>query len=95
MQGWRKANEDAHITALDIEPGVHFFAVFDGHGGCELAKFCEKHFVADLKADQAFQVKNYEMALRNTFLKIDKKLLSNDGKKELQKINKAFNQSQG
>ena len=54
MQGWRKSNEDAHITALDIEPGVHFFGVFDGHGGCEVAKFCEKHMVSDLKADKDF-----------------------------------------
>lgn len=45
MQGWRQANEDAHVTALDIIPGVSLFAVFDGHGGCEVAKFCENHIV--------------------------------------------------
>jgi len=83
MQGWRKSNEDAHVTALDIEPGIHLFGVFDGHGGCEVAKFCEKHIVADLKADKDFQNKNYEAALRNTFLKLDKKLLTAEGKKEL------------
>lgn len=54
MQGWRKSNEDAHITAMDIEPGVHLFAVFDGHGGVEVAKFCERHMVNDLKADKDF-----------------------------------------
>lgn len=59
------------------------FAVFDGHGGCEVAKFCEKYIVSELKADKDFQNRNYEAALRNVFLKIDKKLLTDSGKKEL------------
>ena len=54
MQGWRKSNEDAHITALDFEEGLSLFAVFDGHGGCEVAKFCEKHFIPELKKDKEF-----------------------------------------
>lgn len=65
------------------------FAVFDGHGGCEVAKFCEKHIVPELKADKDFQNKNYEAALRNVFLKIDRMLLTNEGKNELQKYSKA------
>ena len=75
MQGWRKSNEDAHITAVDFEPGLSLFAVFDGHGGIEVAKFCEEKFLDTLKADPEFESKNYETALRNTFLKIDKMLL--------------------
>jgi protein phosphatase 1G len=45
MQGWRKSNEDGHVTAVDFEPGHSIFAVFDGHGGVEVAKFCENHIV--------------------------------------------------
>lgn len=41
MQGWRKQNEDAHIIDVDMEPGVSLFAVFDGHGGPEVALFCK------------------------------------------------------
>jgi len=41
MQGWRKSNEDAHITAVEFDTGLSLFAVFDGHGGCEVAKYCE------------------------------------------------------
>lgn len=40
--------EDAHISKLDIEPGVSLFAVFDGHGGKEVAIFAEKHFQEEL-----------------------------------------------
>jgi serine/threonine protein phosphatase PrpC len=88
MQGWRKSNEDAHITAVDFEPGLSLFAVFDGHGGIEVAKFCEEKFLDTLKADPEFESKNYEAALRNTFLKIDKMLLQEDGKKTLGRIHK-------
>jgi len=54
MQGWRKSNEDAHVTALDIEKGVSYFCVFDGHGGSEVAKYVEKHIVKELKNDKEF-----------------------------------------
>lgn len=55
MQGWRKSNEDAHITAPDFLPGLSLFAVFDGHGGSEVAKYCGNHFVEELKNNPAFQ----------------------------------------
>ena len=54
MQGWRKSNEDAHITAIDFLPGISLFAVFDGHGGVEVAKYCDKHFVSILQEDEEF-----------------------------------------
>jgi len=76
MQGWRRSNEDAHICATDIEPGVHLFGVFDGHGGCEVAKFCAKHIVSELKSDFNFKNKNYPEALKNTFISLDLRLLT-------------------
>lgn len=54
MQGWRKSNEDAHITAVDFLPGFSLMAVFDGHGGSEVAKYCGTHFVEELKNDPSF-----------------------------------------
>lgn len=86
MQGWRKSNEDAHITAPDFLPGLSLFAVFDGHGGSEVAKYCGNHFVEELKNNPAFQAQNYELALTEVFVKIDKMLLSPNGKKELERI---------
>jgi len=37
--------EDAHIENIDIGNGIALFAIFDGHGGIEIAKFCEAHFI--------------------------------------------------
>ena len=46
MQGWRHSMEDAHIcnVELDKSNGAALFAVFDGHGGIEAAKYCERNF---------------------------------------------------
>lgn len=56
--------EDAHICQTDIEKDIHLFAVFDGHGGSEVAKFCEKYFVKTLLENKNFKEKNYSEALK-------------------------------
>lgn len=54
MQGWRKSNEDAHLHIFDILPNVHLFAVFDGHGGKEVARYCERHLPKMLLMNEDF-----------------------------------------
>ena len=95
MQGWRKNNEDGHVTAVDFEPGHSLFAVFDGHGGVEVAKFCEAHILDELRGSEEFKNRNYEKALVDTFLKMDTMLLAPAGKKELDKIGKKYNMGPG
>ena len=41
MQGWRGNMEDSHIADLDIGDGNSLFAVFDGHGGKEVAEYAK------------------------------------------------------
>jgi serine/threonine protein phosphatase PrpC len=42
--GWRKNMEDAVIFNR-ISKDIFLFAIFDGHGGVEVSRFCAKHIV--------------------------------------------------
>ena len=75
MQGWRMNMEDAHINNVSVNDEVALFAVFDGHGGHEVAKFCGKYFTPELTKNENFQKKNYKLALEQTFLKMDEILM--------------------
>ncbi len=63
MQGWRKTMEDAHIARTDIEPPpsanvsspAKAFAVFDGHGGAEVARFCQLYLVDVLTREETWR----------------------------------------
>ena len=79
MQGWRMTMEDADIAMADFDDGVALFAVFDGHGGAEVAKFCGKYFPIELKKNESYLKKKYKQALEETFLKMDEILLSDKG----------------
>jgi len=59
MQGWRVNMEDAHISKFNIGQDIHIFGVFDGHGGKEVAKFAERHFIEELQNNKSFKDKNY------------------------------------
>jgi serine/threonine protein phosphatase PrpC len=81
--------EDAHISQLDVIEGeLSIFAVFDGHGGCEVAHFVEHHLVDELKKNEHFKKANYRQALIDVFILLDKMLLTEQGKKELTAISK-------
>lgn len=78
--------EDAHICALDVgqaggqgstsegAPRVNIFGVFDGHGGAEVARFCERHFSAELLASQEWGRGDVPKALVRGFHRIDELL---------------------
>ena len=76
MQGWRMSMEDSHISNLDFAPGMALFAVFDGHGGSEVAKFCSDYFGKELLKNPAFQEGDYKLALEQTFVNLDIILLT-------------------
>lgn len=91
MQGWRYNMEDAHITNPTSDPGIGLFAVFDGHGGIECAKFCEKKFEEVLKNQNEYKTgENYGKALENTFMGLDQMLLAPQGTVVLDEISKEY-----
>jgi len=85
MQGWRVTMEDAHVTLSDLGSslsGVGMYAVFDGHGGREVAAFCEHHMPSELLT-LARQSQDLFAALRAVFPRIDDMLRQHEYHQEL------------
>lgn len=78
--------EDSHIARTDLPKGVQLFGVFDGHGGAEVARFVEKHFVETLLKNNHFESGEYKKALEETFIEMDKLLMMPKYKDELRKL---------
>ncbi|KAH8318592.1 hypothetical protein KR059_003707, partial [Drosophila kikkawai] len=75
MQGWRNSQEDAHNSILNFNQNTSFFAVYDGHGGAEVAQYCADKFPEFLKNLESYRNGNFENALKDAFLGFDKTLL--------------------
>lgn len=77
--------EDAHVTLPDLGSylsGIGMYAVFDGHGGREVAAFCEKHMPRELLT-LAQQSQDLFAALRTVFPRIDDMLRQHEYHEEL------------
>ena len=85
MQGWRKRQEDSHITDLDLGPSnqTQIFAVFDGHGGCEVAKYVAKHFTEEFLKNKNYLRNDIKKALEENYQKMDSLMLEKEGREEL------------
>lgn len=71
MQGWRVRMEDAHSTLPSLDPDTAFFAVYDGHGGQEVALYCREKLPEKLKSDPEFTAGKVGEALKKIFLELD------------------------
>lgn len=80
MQGWRNGQEDAHSIELCLTPDISLFAVFDGHGGAEVAEWSAKTlpaFIRDsLTKNNIVQMNNFTEKLEEIFIQHDEKILS-------------------
>ena len=85
MQGWRKRQEDSHITDLDLGPSnnTQIFAVFDGHGGSEVAKYVANHFTEEFLKNQNYLRNDIKKALEENYQKMDTLMLEKEGSEEL------------
>ncbi|GIZ44167.1 hypothetical protein CKM354_000737200 [Cercospora kikuchii] len=90
MQGWRISMEDAHAAILDLQPlegdkelkpatsdvRISFFGVYDGHGGDKVALYTGEHLHEIVAKQDSFKSKDFEQALKDGFLAIDRAILS-------------------
>lgn len=85
MQGWRTGMEDAHTTFPDLDrpSQLSFFGVFDGHGGKEVALFCQKNLHLSFQSTPEYARGDIGQALKRAFLEMDEKIQTKDGRSEL------------
>jgi len=90
-QGWRISMDDAHtlIPALDGDERSiprSFFAVYDGHGGSLVARYCSQYLYQTLLTSAQYKNNHFESALVRAYINTDIDLLSEAGKKKLEAI---------
>jgi len=89
MQGWRKSMEDAHVTNPSIpldNRRAKMFGVFDGHGGPEVARFCQRHIVDVMVMQPKWKEGDVAGALIDTFHAMDRLIDEPDRKSELYEL---------
>ncbi len=93
--------EDAHIACTDLamidaeknDDCISVFAVFDGHGGKEVAKCCQLYFLRELVKTEEFYRREFAQALIKNFHRMDEILEDKSYDYELQQFRKLPNPS--
>lgn len=86
MQGWRVSQEDAHNSILSYGEAQSFFAVYDGHGGHEVAAYCALKLPQYIRDNAAFKAGQYEKALEESFVSFDARLVERGVVEELKQL---------
>jgi len=88
MQGWRRTMEDAHLAEVKLDPegNTCLFGVFDGHGGAEVAKFCQRYMVKEFQALNGHSEGDVEEALVRVFHRMDEMLRDQQYLEEIEKL---------
>ncbi|XP_033953736.1 protein phosphatase, Mg2+/Mn2+ dependent, 1Na (putative) isoform X1 [Pseudochaenichthys georgianus] len=79
MQGWRSQMEDAHTCKPQLEGELTewgYFAVFDGHAGTTVAKYCSTNLLGHILATGGIKAnedpEQVKEGIREGFLEIDR-----------------------
>ena len=84
--------EDAHAAILDLQAlegdeelkpaasdvRISFFGVYDGHGGDKVALYAGEQLHKIVAKQESFKNKDFEQALKDGFLAIDRAILSGE-----------------
>ncbi|XP_014245235.1 probable protein phosphatase 2C 11 isoform X2 [Cimex lectularius] len=88
MQGWRVSQEDAHNCCLEFDEKLSLFAVYDGHGGHEVAQYASQELPNFLKSLESYKNGDFTTALKDSFLGFDATLRDNEVVEKLRKMAK-------
>ncbi|KAK0180947.1 hypothetical protein PV327_003275 [Microctonus hyperodae] len=71
MQGWRTSLQDAYNVCIDYDDNASFFALYDGHGGHEVATYCAKELPDFIQKTYAYSKGDITRALINGISEFD------------------------
>merc|ERR1719209_2450583 len=77
---------DAHNAILNFEAGKSFFAVYDGHGGHEVAAYCALNLPNFIKNNEAFKRGDYAQVLEESFIAFDARMTERSVVEELKRL---------
>lgn len=75
--------QDAHNCILNFDTDTALFAVYDGHGGHEVAAYCAEHLPEFLKTLETYKHGDIEKALEDAYLDFDHHLTKEEVVKTL------------
>ena len=75
--------EDTSLSVVSLPQGESLFAIFDGHGGHEVARFCKEELEKTLTENASYKTKDYEKALKESFITLDDKLRTLEGQNKI------------
>lgn len=78
--------QDAHNCLLDFDVNTSLFAVYDGHGGHEVAVYCSQKLPQYIKDTEAYKNKDFEKALIDAFLGFDSTIATPEVVEELKQM---------
>eukprot|EP00747_Dinoflagellata_sp_TGD_P164784 gnl/TRDRNA2_/TRDRNA2_185187_c0_seq1.p1 gnl/TRDRNA2_/TRDRNA2_185187_c0~~gnl/TRDRNA2_/TRDRNA2_185187_c0_seq1.p1 ORF type:complete len:360 (-),score=58.57 gnl/TRDRNA2_/TRDRNA2_185187_c0_seq1:92-1171(-) len=94
MQGWRVNMEDAHLAIGSLEGNgwgdTALFGVMDGHGGEQVARFCQVHLPEAIALGSCKDVKT---ALTNAYHRMDEMLSDPACLEELRSLSSSYHVS--
>ena len=92
VQGWNKSMEDYSIEFLEPNEKkfMNIFGIFDGHGGKEVPKYLQAHFLGVLNENKNFLADKYKDGIIETFFELDKKFTTQEAQEELAKYSEEF-----
>lgn len=87
-------SQDAHNCIINFDTDTAYFAVYDGHGGDEVALYCSLKLPEYIKGLDDYKGGNIEKALEEAFLQFDATLTNKEVCDALQKIKDAAYEKQ-
>lgn len=71
-------SKDPEQKPADSDVRISYFGVYDGHGGDKVAIYTGEHLHEIIAKQEAFKKRDFEQALKDGFLAIDRAILSGE-----------------